>query len=100
MKTCFPEENNMSKRNKIENVVYDMEKPFYTLIWYDCPKCRDLVFEFEKLHLKYVYINGNIYFNDIMKKTNEFNNPLLYKEEELIGDNLFDIYEEIYKASG
>ena len=53
----------------------------------------------EKLNIKYIYINGNIYFNDIIRKMDEFQEPLLYKEEILIGENLFDIYEEIYKIS-
>ena len=96
-KTCFPDDN-ISRKKYRNNIVHAMENPLYTLIWYDCPKCKELVLEMEKLHLKYVYINGDIYFNDILDVTNEFINPILYKEDVLIGENLYDIYEEIYKA--
>lgn len=101
MKTCFPNENqnNKARKNYRSNIVYALDKPLYTLIWYDCLKCKELITEMEKLNLKYMYIDGNIYFNDRISITNEFINPLLYKEEVLVGDNLFDIYEEIYKES-
>jgi hypothetical protein len=51
----------------------------------------------EFLNLKYTYINGGIYFYDTTDELSEFNNPVLYKDDIIIGDNLFDIYEEIYK---
>jgi hypothetical protein len=52
----------------------------------------------ENLQLKNVYINGGSYFYDIEDIDNKFNTPLLYKEEVFIGDNLFDIYAEIYRG--
>ena len=97
LKTCFPDE----PRNKI-SVVYtkeeEMYRPLYTLIWYDCPKCVELMLEMEYLNIKYTYINGGIYFYDTTDELSEFNNPVLYKDDIVIGDNLFDIYEEIYKG--
>lgn len=101
VKINFPENNNNKNSGKKTGfkLFNYIEKPLYTLIWYDCLKCKELVFEMEKLNIKYIFINGNIYFNDIIRKMDEFQEPLLYKEEILIGENLFDIYEEIYKTS-
>jgi hypothetical protein len=82
---------------KVNNELLKEEKPLYTLIWYDCPKCKALISEMEKLDLKHIYINGGYYFYDITDETSQFNTPLMYKDDEYIGDNLFDIYEEIYK---
>jgi hypothetical protein len=51
----------------------------------------------EILNLKKIYINGNHYFYDMFINTNEFNKPMLYKDEVFIGVELFDIYSEIYR---
>jgi hypothetical protein len=50
----------------------------------------------EKLQLKHIYINGGYYFYDTTDIHSEFQDPVLYKEDEFIADNLFDIYNEIY----
>ena len=105
MKTCFPEDNyNSNKKRYINpnlevhnNLLEDDDLPLYTLIWYDCPKCQELITEMEDLNIKYIYINGGIYFYDLTDVNSEFNNPVLYKDDVVVGDNLFDIYEEIYK---
>ena len=99
MQTCFPKENNPSKNNKNTrlNLVHAMEKPLYILVWYNCQSCKDLISELEKLNIKYMYINSGIYFEDI--EDSVFEDPLFYKEETLIAENLYDIYEEIYKES-
>lgn len=105
MKTCFPEDNyNNNKKRYINpnlevhnNLLEDDDLPLYTLIWYDCPKCQELITEMEDLNIKYIYINGGIYFYDLTDVNSEFNNPVLYKDDVVVGDNLFDIYEEIYK---
>ena len=73
-------------------------RALYTLIWYDCEHCRKLLYEMEKLQLKNVYINGGSYFYDIEDVDSKFNTPLMYKEDIFIGDNLFDIYAEIYRG--
>ena len=96
MKTCFPSDPR-KKKNVIHSLEEEIHKPFYTLIWYDCPKCKELILQMEFLNLKYTYVNGGIYFYDITDELSEFNNPVLYKDDIVIGDNLFDIYEEIYK---
>jgi hypothetical protein len=74
-----------------------MNIPLYTLIWYDCKSCKKLLRDMEELRLKHVYVNGGEYFYDIEDIDSKFNTPLLYKEEVFIGDNLFDIYAEIYR---
>jgi hypothetical protein len=106
--TCFPEEDNHKKKwintninintntNTNTNTVDEFNKPLYTLIWYDCDKCFELLEHMDNLNLKKLYINGSYYFYDILNEGDEFNSPLLYKDDELIGDNLFDIYSEIY----
>jgi len=101
MKTCFPEEINPRKNNKVStlNTVHTLEEdPLYILVWYNCDLCRDLVLELEKLNIKYLYINSGIYFDDVEIKDSVFQDPLFYKDEILIGENLYDIYEEIYKV--
>lgn len=97
IKTSFPDEPR-NKKNVIHSFEDEMFKPLYTLIWYDCPKCIELISEMEYLNLKYSYINGGIYFYDTTDELSEFNNPVLYKDDIVIGDNLFDIYEEIYNS--
>ena len=95
--TCFPEDHEPKKSNKL-HYEYLPDKPLYTLIWYDCESCKKLLHDMENLQLKNVYINGGSYFYDIEDIDNKFNTPLLYKEEVFIGDNLFDIYAEIYRG--
>ena len=73
-------------------------QPLYTLIWYDCEQCKKLLNDMEDLCLKNVYINGGSYFYDIEDVDSKFNTPLKYKEDIFIGDNLFDIYAEIYRG--
>jgi hypothetical protein len=105
-KTCFPDDNeNIPIKSNINyNLDYnyinndDDDKPLYTLIWYDCENCKKLLQHMEELNLKKLYINGGYYFYDISNSEGDFNDPLLYKDDELIGDNLFDIYSEIYKS--
>ena len=94
LKTCFPDDNDIPKKYNIINAI---EPPLYTLIWYDCDSCKKLLQDMENLRLKNVYINGGEYFYDIEDVDNKFNTPLLYKEDVFIGDNLFDIYAEIYR---
>lgn len=106
LKTCFPEDDN-HKPNKYNinyqlnnyDYIHDDTKPLYTLIWYDCEKCKKLLKDMEELNLKKIYINGGYYFYDISNSEGDFNDPLLYKDDELIGDNLFDIYSEIYTTN-
>lgn len=104
VKTSFPEEyNDETNKNKkiikelllnkleIENQEYH-NKPLYTVIWYDCDQCRILLEDMEKLNLKKIYLNYDTTVDS------EFTKPLLYKDDEFIGDNLFDIYKEIYSS--
>jgi hypothetical protein len=103
-KTCFSDDENNNKiNNKILFNNYDYiendDKPLYTLIWYDCEKCAKLLKDMEELNLKKIYINGGYYFYDISDSEGDFNDPLMYKDDELIGDNLFDIYTEIYTSN-
>jgi len=98
-KTIYPdpERNSNPKKKLLNNYNIILEKPLYTLIWYDCEKCKKLLDDMDKLNLKNIYINGGYYFYDITNTEGLFDDPLLYKDDDLIGDNLFDIYNEIYK---
>jgi hypothetical protein len=101
-KTCFPDDEENKKKINYKmlfnncNYIDDDDKPLYTLIWYDCKKCAQLLKDMEDLNLKKIYINGGYYFYDISNSEGDFNDPLLYKDDVLIGDNIFDIYSEIY----
>ena len=94
LKTCFQEDDNIPKKY---NIIKEIEPPLYTLIWYDCESCKKLLQDMEDLRLKNVYINGGEYFYDIEDADSKFNTPLMYKEDVFIGDNLFDIYAELYR---
>ena len=94
------EDENKRKKNKRfhEHIPLNSDnKPLYTLIWYDCDLCKKLLNDMEDLCLKNVYINGGSYFYDIDDVDSKFNTPLMYKEDIFIGDNLFDIYAELYR---
>jgi hypothetical protein len=98
MKTCYPEEdefNNKKNFNQINNNLL-LNKNNYTLIWYDCPNCKELLNKFELLKLNYIYIDGGYYFYDTTYRYSKYNTPLFYKNDVYVGDNLFDIYKEIY----
>lgn len=91
---CFPDDDERPYRKVNNN---EIESPLYTLIWYDCESCKKLLQDMEKLYIKHIYINGGEYFYENHEIDTFFNTPLLYKDEIFIGDNLFDIYSEIYR---
>jgi hypothetical protein len=92
LETCYSEDED---DKKIQYLLYDKmefvninnkdDKSLYILIWYNCEQCKKLLEDMESLNLKTLYINI------------ELNMPLLYKDDEFIADELFDIYREIYK---
>ena len=109
MRTCFsndPDDEDINKYTKMlmgnaeivseYNSISDYDKPLYTLIWYDCDKCRELLKNIKSLDLKHVYINGGYYFYDTNDVNSDFQSPIMYKDDVFIGDTLFDIYKEIY----
>ena len=67
-------------------------KPLYTLIWFNCEECDEIIKQMKVLNLKYIFIN----LNALILKEDYDIFPLLYKEEDCVGDNLFDIYKELY----
>lgn len=96
LNTCFmDDEDDINKYNNMQNLLYEKiefvnidnkdDKSLYILIWYNCEECKKLLEDMESLNLKTLYINIDI------------NMPLLYKDDEYISDDLFDIYKEIYK---
>jgi len=100
---CFPEDDDNNKHNSINKFLQDinievepkysydldLEKPLYTLIWFPCPECDELIKLMKILNLKYIFINIDL-------PESHYLFPLLYKEDICIGDTLFDIYEVIY----
>ena len=96
MKTSFHDEDNR-KKNIIKNNYNIIDETIYTLIWYDCKECRELIESINLLKLKIIYVKGIYYNYEICYNYNLTTNPLLYKNDILICYNLFDIYEEIYK---
>lgn len=94
------DENKINKKKQwYEHIQLNQDnKPLFTLIWYDCESCIKLLNDMENLQLKLLYINGGSYFYDIDDVDSKFNTPLMYKEDIFIGDNLFDIYAEIYRG--
>ena len=74
----------------------DDNEPFYTLIWFDCEDCKDLLRYFKNERKQLLYINGGYYFFD---ENDETSTPLFYKDDELIATDLFSIYEELFFKS-
>jgi uncharacterized protein YxeA len=69
------------------------EQTLYTLVWYDCKECEQLLEEVYKTGLQFIYINGTYYFYDPQLSDNK---PLLYKDDEFFTDDIFDIYTELF----
>ena len=67
--------------------------PLYTLVWYDCLECRELLNRLTTSNHKIIYINGGYYFYDPREK----GMPLLYKDELFISDEVFEIYAELFQ---
>ena len=101
------DENENDKRNKKYNFEYDSDfnlndyiqenqhiietdepiddnEIFYTLIWYDCEDCENLLGDIKKDR------NQTFYFFD------ENDSPLFYRNDELIATDVFSIYEELF----
>ena len=112
---CFSEEDDYNKKiynllmDKLyyvydydnDNYDYDseniFEKPLYTLVWHDCEQCKKLLNDMELLQLKKIYLDTKYDFNDFGNLYDDLQKPLLFKDENYISDDLFEIYEEIYK---
>ena len=71
----------------------DGTNDFYTLIWFDCEDCKNLLRHLKTERKQMLYINGSYYFFD---ENDETNTPLFYKNDELIATDLFSIYEELF----
>jgi len=69
------------------------KQTLYTLVWYDCKECEQLLEEVYKTGLQFIYINGTYYFYDPELSDNK---PLLYKDDEFFTDDIFDIYTELF----
>ena len=111
VKTCFYEEDDYDKNEKMYNKLINsiefvnippysnkskQNESFYTLIWYDCKDCKELIETLEEENKKIIYINGSYYFYDTEDKQNK-GKPLLYKDDEFVSDDLFDIYFELFR---
>ncbi len=64
----------------------------YTLIWFDCEDCKNLIQYLKNERKRTLYINGGYYFFD---ENDETSTPLFYKNDDLIATDLFSIYEEL-----
>ena len=86
----FPEE-----RNSVTKDILDFKdgETFYTLIWYKCRACEELLRDVKDAKIKILYIDGSYYFFDDDELTN---NPLLYRNDELVATDVFEIYSELF----
>lgn len=66
---------------------------FYSLIWFDCDDCKELLKDIKNGCKQLAYIDGGYYFFD---KDDKNSTPLFYKNDELIATDLFSIYEELF----
>ena len=85
--------------NKKYNYNYESDKSdeyldtFYSLIWFDCDDCKQLLDDAKNVCKQLAYIDGGYYFFD---KDDETSTPLFYKNDELIATDMFSIYEELF----
>jgi hypothetical protein len=84
--------NNHIQEEQI-NEEFDNYNNLYTLIWFDCEDCRNLLSDIKNDGKKISYIDGSYYFFD---KNDETNTPIFYKNDELIATDVFSIYEELF----
>ena len=106
--TCFDDDDDWNnKRKQKYNYNYESDSNFinqihqeqnypnniYTLVWYDCDDCKQLLTHIKDNRKNISYINGSYYFFDVNDKTNT---PLFYKNDELIATDVFSIYEELF----
>ena len=82
---------NYNQENQI--ILPNNEETFYTLIWFNCEDCRQILRHIKNVNKKIIYIDGSYYFFD---ENDETNSPLFYKNDELIATDLFGIYEELF----
>jgi len=91
----------ISNYNKEHLIIPNNETPygdeaFYTLIWFDCEDCKNLLRHLKKECKQILYINGGYYFFD---ENDETSTPLFYKDDDLIATDIFGIYEELFFKS-
>ena len=97
--THFNDDHENDEREKKYNYNYEPGKhdeyleTFYSLIWFDCDDCKQLLEDVKNDHKQMAYIDGGYYFFD---KDDETSTPLFYKNDELIATDVFSIYEELF----
>lgn len=87
----FPDD----KISRVTKDIFDFnhDETLYTLIWYKCKECDNLLNDLKDANIKILYIDGSYYFFDEDELTN---NPILYRNDDLIATDVFDIYEELF----
>jgi hypothetical protein len=106
--TCFDDDDDWNNKRKqkynyndgsnsnFNNQIHQEQNyinNIYTLVWYDCDECKELLTHIKNNRKNISYINGSYYFFDVNDKTNT---PLFYKNDELIATDVFSIYEELF----
>ena len=97
--TYFNDEDTNDEQNKKYNYNYASDKSdeyletFYSLIWFECDDCKQLLKDVKNCCKQLAYIDGGYYFFD---KDDPTSTPLFYKNDELIATDMFSIYEELF----
>lgn len=102
LQTCFVDDDDYHDEiqrkinfTNVNNYVHSSVDPLYTILWYDCDECKELLEKLKNVDKKIIYIDGSYYFYDVNSK--EKGKPLLYKDDEFISDEIFEIYEELFQ---
>jgi hypothetical protein len=85
MKTCFPEEDPPKKKYLDKDIQTKIQTKIYTIFWHDCHESKILFEDIKKININYEY-----YFKYDLDK------PFFYKNDDYIGNDIFDFYNEIY----
>jgi hypothetical protein len=96
----FNENENNKNENEIEKENTD-DLPLYTIVWYDCKECRELLQTLEATNCKKVFLD----LTECVQEFKDMNNyeaiekPFFYKNEDYLGDDLFDFYEHLIREN-
>ena len=86
-----------NKEEEKENTEEEDNRPLYTVVWYDCKECTELFHVLEEHHCKAVFLDLTECFKEYKDYgyDNPIEKPFFYKNEEYLGDDLFDFYTHL-----
>lgn len=69
--------------------------PKYTIIWHDCVSCRKLLSDLNKLLVNWEFIDNGYIEEEKENFCKTITQPLLFRENNYIGRDVFQLYLEL-----